>query len=50
MTNADHVNHGGSKKRKRKESGEGHFDYPDVAMEQLQMNSLRLVYLSLCIL
>ena len=39
MTSADHVCHGG-KKRKRKESGDG--DYPDVALEHLQMNTLRL--------
>jgi len=38
MTSSDHVNHGGGKKRKHKDNGD---DQPDVALEQLQMNTLR---------
>ena len=43
MANADHLSLSGNKKRKRKDSSDNQYEYSGVALEQLQMNSLRLV-------
>ena len=41
MANADHLSLSGNKKRKRKDSSDNQYEYSGVALEQLQMNSLR---------